>query len=222
MRIRSGGDLFHSAGIWFNKTDNSGLAGFVGMEDDTHAGIWGAGAFRLSVNTTNGALKINGNEGTSGQVLTSNGSGQAPVWQSPTGSLYNNAVSFYQTTNLHLNCNSCFGDMIPTTATSLVITKQSKVLFSFSGFVDPLGISDTRTEIGFSVIRVSDGLPVATDWYKMVAIVNGGSSFSKTTGLIALAPDNYVLALGATQVNGSTNQGTNFGNGVITAIVIEQ
>ena len=77
MRIRSGGNNSVSAGLWLNNNANN-LATFIGMEDDTHVGFFGIGTgWKFGMNTQNGALKINGSEGTSGQVLVSNGSSAA-------------------------------------------------------------------------------------------------------------------------------------------------
>ena len=83
MRIRSGGNNFASAGLWLNNNANTEAA-FIGMEDDTHVGFFGNGGsgWRFSMNIQTGALKINGTEGTAGQLLTSGGTG-APAWVTP-------------------------------------------------------------------------------------------------------------------------------------------
>jgi hypothetical protein len=52
--------------------------------------------FRMKAN---GALVVNGNAGTAGQTLTSNG-GNAVSWQSPTNSIYNNMMEFLQSTGI--------------------------------------------------------------------------------------------------------------------------
>lgn len=79
IRIGSGGDLANSAGIWLNKTDNSALQAFIGIENDNYVGFYGiSGAgWKFGMNTQNGALKINGTEGQPGQVLISNGNSSA-------------------------------------------------------------------------------------------------------------------------------------------------
>jgi len=95
MRIRSGS---YSAGLWLNNNSNTEAA-FIGMEDDTHVGLYGqnGAGWKLSMNTQTGALKINGSEGTAGQVLKSNGSG-APSWVSSTNTLYNNTIQLIANT----------------------------------------------------------------------------------------------------------------------------
>lgn len=81
MRVRSGGDNNSSAGIYFNNTNNTSLASFVGMQSDNSVGLWGSGnGWGLTMNTQNGALSVAGNPGTPTQVLTSNGSASAPGW----------------------------------------------------------------------------------------------------------------------------------------------
>ncbi|HSU27146.1 MAG TPA: hypothetical protein VLJ68_02115 [Chitinophagaceae bacterium] len=73
MRIRSGGNNTVSAGLWLNNNANTEDA-FIGMEDDTHVGLYGKTAgWKFGMNTQTGALKINGSEGQTGQVLVSNG-----------------------------------------------------------------------------------------------------------------------------------------------------
>jgi hypothetical protein len=91
MRIRRGTG---SAGIWLNKTNNSGVAGFVGMEDDNHIGFYGnVSGWKFSLNTTTGAVKVNGSEGDSTKVLQSNGAGNPPSWSQPTNAVANNVFT---------------------------------------------------------------------------------------------------------------------------------
>ncbi len=62
IRLRSGGSAAVSAGMWLNKTDNSGLQSFFGIENDTYAGIYGANGanWAFGINTTNGDAKFTG------------------------------------------------------------------------------------------------------------------------------------------------------------------
>ncbi len=93
MRIRGGGNNSISAGLWLNNNTNTEAA-FIGMEDDTHVGLFGnnGAGWRFGMNTQTGALKINGTEGTAGQVLQSNGNGATASWASSTIALYNNTA----------------------------------------------------------------------------------------------------------------------------------
>jgi len=60
MRIRSGGDLNNTAGVWLNKTDNSALQAFVGITNDNAVGFYGqAGAgWGLTMNTSTANVGI--------------------------------------------------------------------------------------------------------------------------------------------------------------------
>jgi hypothetical protein len=79
MRIRTGND--GEAGIWLNNNANTGIQSFIGLENDTYVGLYGAAGagWGLGMNTATGALKINGSEGVAGHVLQSNGAA-APSW----------------------------------------------------------------------------------------------------------------------------------------------
>ena len=84
IRIRTGTD--GEPGIWLNNAANNNFAAFMGLENDTYVGFYGGGAgWKFAMNTQTGALKINGSEGQTGQVLQSNGSGAPPTWSAPSG-----------------------------------------------------------------------------------------------------------------------------------------
>ena len=58
IRLRQGPDA--SAGIWLHQ-NGSGDAGFIGMADDTHVGLWGTGTgFGLTMDVATGALQAQG------------------------------------------------------------------------------------------------------------------------------------------------------------------
>jgi hypothetical protein len=80
MRIRAGGD--GEPGIFLNNTSNTGLASFIGLQDNSRVGFYGTGGigWGFTMNTANGALAVNGNSGAAGQVLTSSGAAAAPAW----------------------------------------------------------------------------------------------------------------------------------------------
>lgn len=101
MRVRSGGSPY-TAGIWFNNITNNAQVGFTGMEDDTHIGFYGSGTgFKFTMNTQTGALKVNGSEGSSGQILQSNGSSTSPNWVNKPS-----AISFSNSSVLSLTGSS--------------------------------------------------------------------------------------------------------------------
>ena len=64
MRIRSGGNLSTTAGVWMNKTNNLELQSFFGIENDSYAGIYGnVSGWSFGMNTTNGDIKMMGRVG---------------------------------------------------------------------------------------------------------------------------------------------------------------
>jgi len=79
MRIRS--VTGETAGVWLNNDANTASPAFIGMQADNKVGFYGSGSgWGLTMNTTSGALNINGSAGASGQVPTSNGENQASSW----------------------------------------------------------------------------------------------------------------------------------------------
>jgi len=82
-RMRLSGTNPNDPGIWLN---NAGIdRAFVGLQNNFQIGFYGnAGiGWGLTMNTSTGAVAINGNTGNAGQLLQSNGSVAAPVWVNP-------------------------------------------------------------------------------------------------------------------------------------------
>jgi hypothetical protein len=75
MRVRQGAS--GSAGLWLFQTTPSSDQAFVGMEDDTHVGLYGTGGagWGLTMDTTNGNLTANGTLITNGGLSNSAGLG---------------------------------------------------------------------------------------------------------------------------------------------------
>jgi hypothetical protein len=132
MRIRSGGNNSVTAGIWLNNNANTEAA-FIGMEDDTHVGFYGndGAGWKFSMNTQTGALKVNGTEGTAGQVLTSNGAGSPPGWTQPGGGA-GVMQTFFKTDHdqspLLLVGNTTY--LFPKHSYSITVTKNSRLIIS--------------------------------------------------------------------------------------------
>jgi hypothetical protein len=128
LLIRSGGLLANTAGTWFS----SGTAneGFIGMENDNYIGFYGATAgWKFGMNTQTGALKINGSEGTAGQVLTSNGPNASATWSSPTQELYSNTIALNATAT---NSLFYFWDTIPGTVYTFTTSGNAVVLARYN------------------------------------------------------------------------------------------
>jgi Head domain of trimeric autotransporter adhesin len=78
-RMRLSGNHPYTAGIWLNEAGVE--RAFVGLKTNNTVGFYGdVTGWGLTMNTTNGAIAINGNTGAAGQVLQSNGSGAFPSW----------------------------------------------------------------------------------------------------------------------------------------------
>jgi hypothetical protein len=59
LRIRSGGDLNNSAGIFLNNTGNTAIPAFVGMQSDDQVGLYGNNSgWSFVMNTTNGNIGV--------------------------------------------------------------------------------------------------------------------------------------------------------------------
>ncbi len=134
MRIRSGGDITTTAGLWLNKTDNLSLQAFIGIENDNYVGFYGAqgAGFKFAMNTQTGALKINGSEGLAGQVVQSNGN-NAPTWASSTNTLYNNTGIVYGTASPAQPFAAGGGEALITGLSyTFSVSGNAKVLVSFN------------------------------------------------------------------------------------------
>lgn len=128
MRIRAGADITNTAGIWLNNNVNA-LTAFVGMQDDTHVGFYGTvSGWGIAMNTNSGALRINGSEGTPGQVITSNGA-SAQQWKSPTKFIYDNTVIKVQNADLTV---SGAPTPLPNLTHTFTVPANAKALVSMS------------------------------------------------------------------------------------------
>lgn len=78
MRIRSGGNLANSAGVWLNRSDNSAVQSFIGNETDNTVGFYGTGSgWSFTMNTNTGKVKIADGTQANGRVLSCDASGVA-------------------------------------------------------------------------------------------------------------------------------------------------
>ncbi|MEO6541473.1 MAG: hypothetical protein ABIN74_10795 [Ferruginibacter sp.] len=165
MRIRSGGNNSVSAGLWLNNNANAETA-FIGMEDDTHVGFFGIGTgWKFGMNTQTGALKVNGTEGLTGQVLISNGS-SAPSWGSPTNSLYNSTAQVFSITNIAITTSSVWVP-IPDLSYTFNATGNVKIIVMYNVHVFPgpcVNCGSTGAMIGVYIDGVQYGY-----WYEDVS-----------------------------------------------------
>ena len=200
MRIRSGND--GDAGIWLNNNANTALQSFIGSENDTYVGLYGAAGagWGLSMNTATGALKVNGSEGVAGQVLQSNGAA-APTWANQTDPLVYK-TQYYQTaiTNVLLtNASNAVQIIVPVTVyANSIITVSVTVSVTTASFLgctngdlaittEPLGGGGAITVAGrFTTICGVNGATVTTG--ELPLTVSGGAMkiFGPGTGIGAV------------------------------------
>ncbi len=198
MRIRSGGDNSQSAGLWLNNNVNT-EASFIGMEDDQHVGFYGIqSGWRFSMNTTTGALKINGTEGLQGQILQSNGS-QAPEWRSnPVSDMFNMTEELACTAEVIIPAQST-GD-VPGLSKTLVLTKTSKVVVQFTVLANSIGCTFCGGTT-FDMIINLDGGNTGRVRY---AVPNGENLHVTGSRIFLLQPGTHTI-----KISGNTLSGPN-------------
>ncbi|HET6994091.1 MAG TPA: hypothetical protein VFI06_03865 [Chitinophagaceae bacterium] len=196
LRVRSGGSNSVSAGLWLNNNLNNEAA-FMGMEDDTHIGFFGnsGAAWKLTMNTVTGALRVNGSEGSSGQLLRSNGTTQSASWVNPLNALYNNMTEYEQTAG-SLTVNPLSSQEIPGMSNlTLVITSRSKVIVDAAAQIT----SNTCVACGGSTasmtvqVYLSSGGPLNTANTRGNIDPGETKTFVTGTKIITLNPGTYTI-----------------------------
>ena len=139
-RMRLSGTNPNDPGIWLN---DAGIdRAFVGLENNTYVGFYGnqGAGWKFGMNNQSGALKVNGSEGTAGQVLQSSGSGAAPNWSSVSSWLFNNAFQMTQTSAVIIP----FGNALAIPGMhyadfSVVVNSTSKLILSLDAKIESIG-----------------------------------------------------------------------------------
>ena len=76
VRIRSGGNIFTTPGLWLNDISNSATPAFIGMESDNSVGFYGAGhGWGFTMNTNTGKVRIADGTQAAGRILSSDANG---------------------------------------------------------------------------------------------------------------------------------------------------
>ena len=95
---------------------------------------------RLDVNGNinfSGVLKVNGNAGTPGHVLTSNGANN-PEWKSPNRFIYDNTLMKTQSSNIVIT-NAMGATEIPNLTHTFTISQNTKMVINYSLSANPPG-----------------------------------------------------------------------------------
>jgi sporulation protein YlmC with PRC-barrel domain len=144
----------NSAGQYLALTGSASgpIYSFIG---DTNTGLFSPGADQIGLATagtariqfaSNGALGLNGaNYGTSGQVLTSNGSGSAPTWQTITGSVTASGNNTFTGANIFQNATGQTFVSSLTTHDGILITGRGAGTSSYRVTVSTNTLSSNKT-----------------------------------------------------------------------------
>jgi len=209
--LRSGGNNSSSAGLWLNNNSNVEVA-FIGMEDDSHVGLFGnnGGGWKFSMNTQNGALKINGSEGNAGEVLKSNGAGSPPSWGAVSSWLYNNTYQRTQTSPPVVVSTSgqYYLSGMAVNNFSIAVNSNAKLLIITDVYVTPNCCTGSCINFGTNVYM--NGTQITSNNSADVCIPAGENS-SGATGLTMLnvSPATYTFATYASLRSGSPATVTN-------------
>ena len=187
MRIRAGADINNTAGLWLNNNADA-LASFVGMQDDTHVGFYGGFVgWNFTMNTTTGALKLNGTEGTAGQVITSNGA-SSQQWESPTKFIYDNTVIKVQSSDLTVSGAPI---ALPNLAHTLTVPGNAKALVSMTLNTETTGCTFCSSSRVYIAIEL-DGSFI-TNFYRDIG--NGRTKIFRAEYLVSLTPGTHTIRL---------------------------
>ncbi len=128
-RMRLWGTNPNDPGVWLN--DAGAERAFMGLQNNDQVGFYGTGGigWGFTMNTTSGALAINGNAGNAGQLLQSNAAGAPPIWVNPINPA-TLKTQYYQTdipAVLLTNASSNFDITVPVTvyANSIITVSVS-------------------------------------------------------------------------------------------------
>jgi hypothetical protein len=184
-------------GIWLNNSFNSSTPAFIGLQNNDYVGFYGGygAGWAFTMNTVTGALKINGSEGTAGQVLKSNGAGASPSWGSGFD-LYNNTEEIGATGIVTIAQQT--SNDIPGLTKTITIASPAKVIVEFNLGVDApscafCGISK------FDCIIMINGNNTNRIRYE---IINEENTTAIGKRIFSLAPGTYTFSLRLNNLTG--------------------
>ena len=150
---------------------------------------------RLRIKGT-GGIAINGNQGSGGQVIQSNGAGNSISWASSTNTLFNNTVSVLDGSYQQISTGSV---ALNGMSYSFSLSGPAKMMVSYSILSTALSCAFCGPSKTFIKITL-DGTVLSTVWND---IPNGSTVTITTTRVFTVNPGNHTVALSA-EVNGST------------------
>jgi hypothetical protein len=152
-RMRLSGSNPNDPGIWLN--DAGVDRAFVGLENNNYIGFYGnqGAGWKFAMNTSTGALKVNGSEGLAGQVLTSNGFGSTASWSTI---IKPSAISIKPTQFSTLDGILTSRDIDGLNNTPLSLNQPSTVFYTLTLPINGAG-PGTIDSKGYVVVEIVDG-----------------------------------------------------------------
>ena len=143
--------------------------------------------FRMKAN---GALAVNGNSGSAGQVLQSNGSA-GPSWTNPTNLLYSNTIMLQSTSAILINGLAALPGMVHT----FTANSNTKVLINFALSAMPPSCFACGATTVLIELNLDGGL-VKRYWHD---IPNDSDNIISGTFLISVGPGSHTISFSASR-----------------------
>ena len=165
--------------------DDAAERAFIGMQNDNQVGFYGTGGigWGFTMNTVSGALAVAGNEGFSGQVLTSNGPGAAAAWANPATKPYGYSITPSQFSSL--NGVLLSKDISGVDNSLFVLNQNSTVVYTFTLPVSGVGPGAIDSK-GYVVIEIVNGASARVSYASSDYYIKRSTSTTQTASGIAL------------------------------------
>ena len=152
----------------------------------------------------NGAFVVNGNVGTAGQVLQTNGDGAVPSWSSPTNLLYSNTIILLANTQIALTTGDFVA--IPGLTYSFNAASNTKVLVNFSIYTAP----GTCFGCGSSTIYIDVNLDGSLAKRFIEDVANSTVNSFAGTMLLQVGPGAHTISFSASRSGPNVYVGHSF------------
>ena len=151
-----------------------------------------------------GAFVVNGNTGTAGQVLQTNGDGAVPTWSSPTNLLYSNTTLLRSSEQIAV-INSTEVSL-PGLSHTFTATSNAKVLITFSIYALPGSCVGCGATTVFIDIKLDGAM--ASRFEELIA--NGSVDYISGTTLLQMGPGTHTISFTAIRFGPNVYLGNTF------------
>jgi hypothetical protein len=192
-------DINYGSGLWLYKADNSGLLGFMGVQNNQNIGFYGGPAgwgftydainSRLGINTP---VTLNGNAGNTGEVLTSNGTAAAPAWSPATRFIYDNSVKKISTSFASVGgAGNPTSVVVPDLSHSITVSRKvmAMITWNYLAYNNPCAFCGDITL--FTAVLVNGAAAHQLD----ENIGNGSNRIQTGSTIMFLDPGTYTIEL---------------------------